>query len=32
VKSLVDAHDGRIQVESSLGIGTRVTLELPCVP
>jgi signal transduction histidine kinase len=32
VKSLVDAHEGRIQVESSVGIGTRVTLELPCVP
>jgi signal transduction histidine kinase len=32
VKSLVEAHEGRIHVESTVGIGTRVTLELPAVP
>jgi PAS domain S-box-containing protein len=29
VKSLVEAHDGRLEVESTLGIGTGVTVILP---
>ena len=32
VKALVEAHDGHVHVESTLGIGTRVTLQLPAVP
>ena len=32
VKALVEAHDGRVHIESTLGIGTRVTLQLPAVP
>jgi len=32
VKALVEAHDGRVHIESALGIGTRVTLQLPAVP
>lgn len=31
VKSLVDSHNGRIELESKLGIGTEVTVYLPIV-
>lgn len=30
VKLLVDLHRGRIHVESEVGLGTRVTVHLPC--
>jgi signal transduction histidine kinase len=32
VKSLVEAHEGSIHVESAVGVGTRVTLQIPAVP
>ena len=32
VKALVDAHGGSIRIDSAPEFGTRVTLELPCVP
>lgn len=31
-KSLVEAHDGSLSIESTLGVGTRVTLRIPNVP
>jgi signal transduction histidine kinase len=31
-RALVEAHGGRIQVESSPGLGTRFQVELPAVP
>ena len=31
VKTIVDAHEGRIKVESSIGKGSSFTLELPYV-
>lgn len=32
VKSLVEAHEGSIHVESAVGVGTRVTLQIPAGP
>jgi len=32
VKALVEAHHGGVSIESTVGIGTRVTLQLPAVP
>jgi two-component system, OmpR family, phosphate regulon sensor histidine kinase PhoR len=32
VKSVVDAHNGRIKVESTVGKGTVFTLEIPLIP
>lgn len=32
VKGVVDAHKGKIDVASAVGIGTRFTLEIPCSP
>jgi len=32
VKALVEAHHGGVSIESTIGIGTRVTLQLPAVP
>ena len=31
VKSVVDAHNGRIKVESTIGKGTTFTLEIPLI-
>jgi signal transduction histidine kinase len=31
VKEIIELHGGRVDVESAKGIGTRVTLRLPCV-
>jgi signal transduction histidine kinase len=29
VKRIMDAHDGRIQIDSTPGVGTKITLWLP---
>ena len=29
-KSIIDAHEGKINLESDLGKGTSIEIELPC--